>query len=137
GRLADLRRLRQRLDGSRVRRADRIDHGGQHHPLYKRRMEGRIPVTFQRFPQPDADFLFDVGRVDAVLTEPVALDQHPHLAAVIGQKLVQALTQSRVDSHGAAIITRRFSADFYSLPCGPAAPTAVGLVSPTNETRSD
>ncbi len=48
-------------------------------------MKGRIPVTFQRPPQADADFLLDVGRIDAVLGDAVAVDQAAHAGAVIGQ----------------------------------------------------
>jgi hypothetical protein len=33
-------------------------------------MKGRIPVTLQRFPQADADFLLDIGRVDSILAKP-------------------------------------------------------------------
>src|SRR5262249_48897762 len=65
---------RQRVDGPRVRRPDRIDHGGQHPSLYKRRMKGRIPVTLQRFPEPDPDLLLDIRRINAVLADAVAVD---------------------------------------------------------------
>src|SRR5262249_48032270 len=98
-RVAGLAGIRQRLDGTRVGRANRIDHGGQHHPLYKRRMEGRIPVTLQGFPEPDPDLLLDVGRVDAVVAEFVAVDQGSHLDAVVGEQLVQALAQGGIETH--------------------------------------
>jgi hypothetical protein len=66
-------------------------------------MKGRVPVTLQRLPQANAYFLLHVGRVNAVLAQPVALDQGPNLGTVIGQKLVQALAQGGIDTHNTAI----------------------------------
>jgi hypothetical protein len=66
-------------------------------------MEGRVPVTLQRLPQADAHFLLHVGRVDAVLAQPVALDQGTNLGTIVGQKLMQALAQGGVDTHNTAI----------------------------------
>jgi hypothetical protein len=54
-------------------------------------MKGRRPVTLDRTPQPDADFLLDVLRIDPVLGQAVRGDQDAHLRAEIGQKALQAL----------------------------------------------
>jgi hypothetical protein len=62
-------------------------------------MKGRIPVTLERFPQPNAHFLLNIGWIDTVLAEAMTLNEKADFDAVIGQQLVQARAQGGVKAH--------------------------------------
>ncbi len=53
-------------------------------------MEGPGAVTLQSPPEADADFLLDVGRVDAVLVEAVGQQKGLHLGAVGAKERLEA-----------------------------------------------
>jgi hypothetical protein len=59
-------------------------------------MKGGIPVTFQGLPESNMHFLFDIGRIDAVLAKAMPFDQRTYFTAVIAQQLMQSGAQRRV-----------------------------------------
>src|SRR5438046_2827199 len=78
--------VRQRLGGPETGPPERVHHDGDHDLLYVGRMSGLGPVTLERAPEANADFLLDVVRVQARAGAAMAADGLLEPGAVVPQQ---------------------------------------------------